>query len=175
MDLLICISMIISVEMSRENEWSNKLNSPTAQKNREPYPPEKITTKRKPVNSTQKLQLRWRDYVQGRQEARKMHQPLFILFGNDEWDYWSISYKKKTFTGPQIVNLISGKMVPVFVNYSREGALVNALRVVAYPTVLIANPDGKILGTIEGFRHPEHLEKEVQEILRKEEGSPSPF
>lgn len=105
--------------------------------------------------------VKWRtDYNAARKEANERGVPLFLDIGTEDC-YHCRRLDSTTFRDPAIVRLLNERFVPLKVDAHREPALAQALRIQAYPTLVLAGNDGKILGMLEGYleagRLSEHL------------------
>jgi len=95
--------------------------------------------------------IQWRnDYNTARREATEKGKPLFIDFGTEECFHCK-RLDSTTFRDPVIVNLLNQRFVPLKVDGNADPNLVQALRIQAYPTLIVASTDGKILSMIEGY------------------------
>jgi thioredoxin-like negative regulator of GroEL len=105
----------------------------------------------------------WRqDYNTARREAQSRGLPLILDFGTDNC-FWCKKLDETTLRDPTVASILSQRFVALRVDATRNAALAEALRIQTYPTVVLAGPDGKILGTLEGFvesgRFVEHLQR----------------
>jgi thioredoxin-like negative regulator of GroEL len=110
--------------------------------------------------------IRWRtDYNAARREAIESDRPILIDFGTENCFYCK-KLDASTFRDPGVVSTLNERFIPLKIDAEREPALAQALRVQVYPTLLLAAPDGKILGVIEGYleagRLNDHLVRAVQ-------------
>jgi thioredoxin-like negative regulator of GroEL len=109
--------------------------------------------------------VQWRtDYNAARREATEKGLPLFLDFGTEEC-YHCRRLDQTTFRDPAIVKLLNERFVPLRVDANREPALAQALRIQAYPTLVLAGHDGKILGTVEGYLESPRLSDHLQRAL----------
>src|SRR5262249_43964422 len=74
-----------------------------------------------------------------------------------------------TFRDPVLMALLNERLVPLKLDGARETVLVEALRIQAYPTLVLAQPDGKIVETVEGYVEAARLTELVQRLLATEE------
>jgi tetratricopeptide (TPR) repeat protein len=107
-------------------------------------------------------EVRWRyDYSAARAEAQQQGLPLFIDLST-EWCYHCKRLDQTTFRDPAVAKLLNEQFVPVKLDGTREKALVDALRVQAYPTLILAGPEGKILQKLEGYQTAPVLHAQLQ-------------
>lgn len=109
--------------------------------------------------------IQWRkDYNAARREAIEKGKPLFLDFGTEEC-YHCRRLDQLTFRDAHVVQMLNENFVPLKIDANREPALTQALRIQAYPTMILAGNDGKILGVLEGFHDStklsEHLVRAV--------------
>lgn len=114
-------------------------------------------------------EIRWRlDYAAARKEAAQKGLPLVIEFGTDNC-YWCRRLESDTFTNPGVARTMSEKFIPLKIDANRETRLTEDLRIHSYPTVILADSDGRILGTIEGFQPPDRFHENLQRALARVE------
>jgi thioredoxin-related protein len=110
-------------------------------------------------------EIHWRtDYNSARKEAAQKGLPLILDFGTQNC-FWCRKLDESTFRDPAVVQVITQKYVPLRIEAERDPALVQTLRITAYPTVILAATDGKILGTIEGFQDAVRFHDNLQRAL----------
>lgn len=109
--------------------------------------------------------LQWRtDYNAARREAAQAGKPLLIDFSTDNC-MWCKKLDETTFRDPAIVALLGEQYVTLRINADLVPALAQALRIQSYPTLVLAGPDGKILGTIEGYMEAARLTEHLQRVV----------
>ena len=57
------------------------------------------------------------------------------------------------------------RFIPLKIDANREAPLAEALRIERYPTIVLAGPDGKILGTQEGYMEAPRFLEQLQRVL----------
>ena len=113
-----------------------------------------------PANAADKVE--WRnDYDAARKEASEQNKPLFLDFGTEDCVHCKRMHQT-TFKDPSIVKLLNERFVPLRVDGNREPRLVQSLRIQAYPTMILAATDGKIVGWIEGYMETTRLAEHLQ-------------
>lgn len=96
--------------------------------------------------------IQWRhNYATARQEAKEKGRPLVLEFGRKNC-HWCDVLDRDTLSHPTIIKTINENFIPLKVDGDLEPKLVQGLQIDAYPTVILADADGKILGTMEGFK-----------------------
>jgi thioredoxin-related protein len=99
----------------------------------------------------------WRyDYNTARKEAQEKNRPLILDFMTTHCRYCDL-LDSTTFRDPVVVSIMNDRFVPLKVDAEQNSLLAEALRIERYPTMVLAAPDGKILGTLEGYRDAETL------------------
>jgi thioredoxin-related protein len=110
-------------------------------------------------------EITWRyDYNSARREAMQKGRPLMIDFSTDQC-FWCIKLDNITFHDPAVVASVNEHFVPLKINASRNPTLTEYLRIQAFPTVVLADPEGKILGTLEGFMEPTRFQEQLQRAM----------
>jgi thioredoxin-like negative regulator of GroEL len=110
-------------------------------------------------------EIQWRtDYNLARKEALEKGLPLFLDFGTENC-FWCKKLESTTFREPVIQGLLNHKFIALRVDANREPNLTELLRIRSFPTLVLAGPDGKILGTLEGFMEGARLQDHLQRIL----------
>lgn len=105
----------------------------------------------------------WRtDYNTARKEAQEKQLPIMLVVGTEECFYCR-KLEANTLSDGRIRSLTASGFIPLKLDANREPALAKALKVQVYPTMVLAGPDGKIHGFIEGYldadRLAEHLKR----------------
>ncbi len=104
----------------------------------------------------------WRsDYDSARKEASEKNLPIFLDFGTEDCLHCRRMHQT-TFKDPAIIKLLNDRFVPLKIDASREPRLTQTLRIQAYPTIILASNDGKILGWIEGYMEVARLSEHLQ-------------
>jgi uncharacterized protein YyaL (SSP411 family) len=112
--------------------------------------------------------VQWRaGYGAARKEAEEKDRPLILDFGTEDC-FWCKKLDATTLRDPAVVALLNGRFVPLKVDAYKEAVLTQALRIQSYPTLVLAAPDGKILGALEGYveagRFYEHLRRVLASV-----------
>ncbi len=116
-------------------------------------------------------EVRWRhDYNAARREAAERRLPLLLDFETDRC-LWCQKLDATTFRDPTVVALLNESVVPLKVDGHKSAALVELLRIQAYPTLVLAESDGKIFDTVEGYVEADRLRELVQKLLTAAETS----
>jgi thioredoxin-like negative regulator of GroEL len=107
----------------------------------------------------------WRnDYNRARQEAADKGVPLLIDIGTENC-YWCKQLDARTFKDPALVAYVNERTVPLRIDAQRAPGLTDALKIQSYPTLVLAGPDGRILGVQEGFVEAPQLREEVMRTV----------
>jgi thioredoxin-related protein len=109
--------------------------------------------------------IRWRtDYATALKEAQDKNLPLLIDFGTANC-FWCRKLDETTFRDAKVIAAINEKFVPLKLDGEKEGALVQKLRITAYPTLVIASADKRILDTLDGYQEADKLLDRLQKVL----------
>jgi thioredoxin-like negative regulator of GroEL len=110
-------------------------------------------------------EVKWRtDYVQARREALDKGLPLVIDFGTKSCHY-CVLLDQKTFRDPQVIRVMNDRFVPLKIDAEVEAGLASKLQIASYPTIVLAGPDGTILGTMVGFKEAPEFHENLQRVL----------
>jgi hypothetical protein len=109
----------------------------------------------------------WRkDYASARQEAQELNRPLVLVLGTTECP-WCTKLDSVTFRNPVVVKMLRERFVSLKVNGENYPALITALHIESYPTVLVASPQGKILEVQKGYAEPAPFAELLGRVLAK--------
>jgi thioredoxin-related protein len=109
-------------------------------------------------------QIQWRsDYNAARKEATEKGRPILIDFGTENC-FWCKKLDLSTFRDPSVVALLNNSFVSLKVDAERETILTQTLRVQQFPTLVLAGPDGKIIGVLEGYQEAPRLAEQLQKV-----------
>ena len=107
----------------------------------------------------------WRyDYNEARHEAVEKNRPLLLDFGTENC-FWCAKLESTTFHDPVIAGLMNERFIPLKVDAEKSMVLTEALGIQSFPTLVLAAPDGKILGTLEGYMDASRLHPHLQRAL----------
>jgi len=102
-------------------------------------------------------ELAWQpDYAQARKEAEQQNRPLFILFVSNDAPL-SGSFEMQTLRDNTVIGTLNARYVLLRVEADKQPALVQALKIEKFPTVVLAGPNGRILGTKDAALDPAEL------------------
>lgn len=107
----------------------------------------------------------WRaDYDAARKEAVEKGRPLFLSFHTEDC-FHCRRLESGPFRDPAVVALVNDRFIPLRVDGNKSPRLAEALRIQAYPTMIIAASDGKILAFLEGYQDARPLHDHLQRAL----------
>jgi tetratricopeptide (TPR) repeat protein len=110
-------------------------------------------------------QVEWRaDYDAARKEAVDKARPIFLEFHTDEC-FHCRRLEAGPFHDPAVISLLNERFIPLRVDGNKSPRLAQALRIQAYPTMIIAATDGKILAFLEGYMESKPLVDHLQRSL----------
>jgi thioredoxin-like negative regulator of GroEL len=99
----------------------------------------------------------WRtDYNSARKEASERGLPLLVVIGTENC-FWCKKLEAGPFRDPAVLAQLADNFVTLKVDANKEPTLARALKVQSYPTLVLAGPDGKIHGFIEGYLESDRL------------------
>jgi thioredoxin-like negative regulator of GroEL len=108
--------------------------------------------------------VQWRaDYNAARKEATEKGRPILIDFGTENC-MWCKKLDVSTFRDPAVVRQLNDNFVSLKMDADREPTLAQTLRISQYPTLVLAGPDGKIIGVLEGYQDAPQLTEQLQKI-----------
>ena len=109
-------------------------------------------------------QVRWlSDYNVARKEAAERGRPILLDFGT-EGCLWCKKLDQSTFRDGMVAALLNDKFVALRVDADRDASLTQTLRITQFPTIVLAAPDGKILGVLEGYQEAPALAERLQKV-----------
>jgi thioredoxin-like negative regulator of GroEL len=112
-----------------------------------------------------KSEIRWRtDYAAALREAQEKNLPLVVDFGTVNC-YWCKKLDEITFRDPRVIQVVNERYIPLKVDGEKEPTLVQVLRITGYPTIVLAAPDKRILGTLEGFQEADKFHDSLHRAL----------
>src|SRR5579862_9843113 len=110
-------------------------------------------------------EVNWRsDYVQARREAQEKGLPLVIDFGTKNCHY-CVLLDQTTFRDPKVVGVMNERFVSLKVDAEIDVQLASQLQIASYPTLVLAAPDGKILGRVVGYKEAGEFYESLQRVL----------
>jgi tetratricopeptide (TPR) repeat protein len=110
-------------------------------------------------------EISWRaDYDTARKESADKSRPLFIEFQTQEC-FHCRRLEAGPFRDPDVVKLLNDRFVPLRIDAAATPRLTEALRIQAYPTMIIAAADGKIIAFLEGYQDARPLRDHLQRSL----------
>ena len=90
------------------------------------------------------------DYNTARREAHDKNLPLVIDFSTQNCS-WCRKLEATTFRDAGVVKLLGEHFVALRLDGEKDAAIAQALGINAYPTLVFADPNGKILGKQDGY------------------------
>lgn len=107
----------------------------------------------------------WRtDYNAARKEAAERGLPLFVVIGTDHC-YYCKKLEAGPFRDPVVIAQLAENFIPLKIDAHKEPGLAKALRVQAYPTLVMAGADGKIHAFIEGYLDADRLVENLKRTV----------
>jgi thioredoxin-related protein len=110
-------------------------------------------------------EVEWRsDYNAARKEAAEKNRPLVVDIGTENC-FWCKKLELTTFRDRGIVGLMNDHFIPLKIDANRDSELASALHIQSYPTLVLAAPDGKILGTFQGYQEATQWRESLDHAL----------
>ncbi len=115
----------------------------------------------------------WRpDYETARREATDKNRPLLIDFGTENC-FWCKKLDAVTFRDDKVVKKLNAQFVAIKLDAGRYRELVKYLQIEAFPTMVFATPEGKLIGKpIVGFQEPEPFHEQLDKVLKQVPAAP---
>jgi protein disulfide-isomerase len=118
------------------------------------------------------------DYEQGQQEAKANNRLVLLDFTGSDWCGWCKLLDREVFSNPQFKEYASKNLVLVEVDFPKMKALSDTLRtqnvilaqryqIQAFPTIIVLNGDGKMVGELGYMKGGPTAYIAVLEKLRK--------
>jgi hypothetical protein len=108
----------------------------------------------------------WRtDYNKARKEARDKKLPLLILFRSPTCP-WSAKLEREVETDKVTRQFLNQHFILLKLDGEQEPALSRALGIRAFPTLMMADCNGRIGGTLVGFRRANQLRQDLSKQLQ---------
>lgn len=103
------------------------------------------------AGSASAQEVSWRhDYAAARKEANESGRPILMDIGTETCGACR-RLDATTFRDPKLVKHLNEKFIPLKVDANREERLVQSLGIECYPTLVLASPEGKVLGRQVGY------------------------
>ena len=110
-------------------------------------------------------EIEWRtDYGKARREAAQKGLPLVIDFSTENC-YWCRQLEQRTFTDPAVAALLRDQCIPLHIDAARNPELVEKMNIQNYPTLVYATPEGRVVGSQEGFVEAPVLRDQLQRTV----------
>ncbi len=119
------------------------------------------------VGQSQAQEVRWRhDYAAACREAKETSRPMLLDFGTAGCS-WCRKLDSTTFRSPAIARLLGERLIPVKVDAEENPRLAQTLGVQAFPTLIIASSEGKVISRHEGYVDAGELQPILDRALSK--------
>jgi thioredoxin-related protein len=101
--------------------------------------------------------VKWRtDYAAARKEAAETGRALLLDFGTEAC-FWCKKMDATTLRDPKVAKVLNERFVPVKLDGNAHPRLTETLKVEGFPTLILATPDGKVIGRHAGYATVEQL------------------
>lgn len=99
----------------------------------------------------------WIDnYQKGLEESQALRKPQLILVTSNDC-VWCQKLLKETLVEPNIKAKLKTQWICTRIDASTNRAMAETLKVRNLPTIILANPKGKVIANLEGFQNPQVL------------------
>ena len=105
----------------------------------------------------------YRDLRSGWAEAHRRNLPMVIFITSKRCHYCD-AMKRDSWRDDTVRNRIAGKFIAVELTPDRNKSTLDRITVPAYPTTLVGNPSGKIIGHRVGYQPPSELAALLAEV-----------
>ncbi len=120
------------------------------------------------------------DFAAAQKAAKESNKKIYILFTGSDWCPYCKILAEKVLTNAAFINFAQAKLVLLYIDFPRSAPLppkqeeantklYEQYEVEGFPTQLILNPDGKVLGQVIGIQSPAVCIMEIEAILKKSE------
>ncbi|HEY2785773.1 MAG TPA: thioredoxin family protein [Fimbriiglobus sp.] len=107
----------------------------------------------------------WRtDYASAMKESADKKMPILVVVGSDACTHCR-RMDAETFEDEKVRADLIGRFVTLKIDATKEPGLVQALNVQLYPTCVLAGPDGKIHGYLQGFQTADDLRTHLARVV----------
>ena len=112
--------------------------------------------------AVQAAQLKWEvDLTQALKTAQKNHKLVLVDVYTSHCP-WCARLDQETFNNPGVVREIGSKYIFVKLNAEKQSSRIKAYPVNGYPTVLLLDGQGKLVGSYSGYMPPEDFVPAVE-------------
>jgi thioredoxin-like negative regulator of GroEL len=108
--------------------------------------------------------IKWRtDYSSARKESEAKNAPMLIYFTRPACVYCD-KMEANTYRDPRIISTFNEKLIVLKINGQEQPLWAAKLNVSAYPTLILARPDGEY-ETMVGYQDADLLHEKIQRVL----------
>src|ERR1019366_1206950 len=108
--------------------------------------------------------VKWRvDYSAARKESEAKNLPMLIYFTRPACVYCD-KMEASTHRDPRIISIFNERIIPLKINGQEQPLWASKLNVSAYPTIILARPDGQY-ETMVGYQDADFLHEKIQRVL----------
>jgi thiol-disulfide isomerase/thioredoxin len=105
------------------------------------------------------------DLLKARARAVETGRPLLIVFGAD-WCTFCQQMERTTLSEKEMVKRINQEFVPVHLDFDKQRAVADALRIKAIPCSIVLSTNADVLARHDGFAKSEPYRKSLEEGLK---------
>ena len=117
------------------------------------------------------------DYLEVRAKSKEEGKPILMDFTGSDWCGWCIALKKEVFSKPAFINYANAHLILMTVDFPKikkqeeslieqNNELLDAYGVNSFPTIILVDAQGKVLGET-GYRRggPELYVDHIKNLL----------
>jgi thioredoxin-related protein len=109
----------------------------------------------------------WRtDFNQARQEAKERNRPILLLIRTKDCQ-WCDKLEPVLRDDPGLASLLANDWVPVRLFAEKNRALTEYLTIDAFPTIVLAAPEGRIFRYVTGYHKAAFLRDTMQRTVEQ--------
>lgn len=108
----------------------------------------------------------YENFDAGWRESRRRGLPMVVYITSDHCIYCD-AMKRDTWGNDGIVSQLRGGYIAIRLHRDRDSAVLSRIVVPAYPTTLIASPEGKVISHRVGYQPPSEIRRFFAEALSR--------
>lgn len=106
------------------------------------------------------------DFQRGWDEAKRRGVPMVVFITSDHCVYCD-AMKRDTWCDVSVASRLRRDFVPIRLHRDRDSALLSRIIIPAYPTTLIASPQGKVMAHRVGYQPPDRMHQLFSEVQQQ--------
>jgi len=117
------------------------------------------------------------DYQEAKKVAAEKQLPMYLLFTGSDWCPWCVKLHDEVLTQPAFQDYTKDKLVLVYLDFPKKAQLDQAgvmqnrilsqvYKIEGFPTVVITNANGDVLGQLGASSLDDHL-RDLKKVVEK--------